>query len=283
MGGQLPYQPLVEALRPWLEEENAPEDLLDDPWLAELARLLPELRVRYPDLPAPTQDELAAKVRLFEAVARLLDALAQRAPLVLLLDDLHRVDGASLDLVRYLARYWKSHGSQVLLLGTARREGMERCRALVAELPDLERDLPVTQVPLQALSEAETLQLVQTVAGEGAHGTGERRTHDTARPSAAGALPAQEAEMPLVALGQWLFARTGGQPLYLLETLKVLRDRQWLVPRLSADGAWRLGLDVDIDAALAQEPFRPQLLAPSVVPLNPARLGQAAPGALAWG
>src|SRR5205085_7748847 len=30
MGGRLPYQPLVEALRPRLEEENAPEDLLDD-------------------------------------------------------------------------------------------------------------------------------------------------------------------------------------------------------------------------------------------------------------
>src|SRR5260221_7838945 len=279
MGGQLPSQPLVEALRPWLEEENAPEDLLDDPWLAELARLLPELRVRYPDLPAPTQDELAAKVRLFEAVARLLDALAQRARLVLLLDDLHRVDGASLDLVRYLARYWKSHSSQVLLLGTARREGMERCRALVAELADLERDLPVTQVALQALSEAETLQLVQAVAGEGAPGTGERRTHDTARPSAAGALPAQEAEMPLVALGQWLFARTGGQPLYLLETLKVLGDRQWLVPRRSADGAWRLELDVDMDAAVAQERSRRELLPPSVRALIQARLAKLAPAA----
>ena len=53
MGGRLPYQPLVEALRPRLEEENAPEDLLDDLWLAELSRILPELRVRYPDLPAP--------------------------------------------------------------------------------------------------------------------------------------------------------------------------------------------------------------------------------------
>src|SRR2546426_454179 len=60
----------------------------DDLWLAELSRLLPELRVRYPDLPAPTEDELTAKIRLFEAVARLVDALAQRAPLVLLLDDL---------------------------------------------------------------------------------------------------------------------------------------------------------------------------------------------------
>ena len=48
MGGRLPYQPLVEALRGRLEEENAPEDLLEDLWLAELSRLLPELRVRYP-------------------------------------------------------------------------------------------------------------------------------------------------------------------------------------------------------------------------------------------
>ncbi len=44
MGGRLPYQPLVEALRRRLEAENAPEDLLEDLWLAELARLLPELR-----------------------------------------------------------------------------------------------------------------------------------------------------------------------------------------------------------------------------------------------
>jgi DNA-binding SARP family transcriptional activator len=82
MGGRLPYQPLVEALRKRLEAESAPEDLLDDLWLAELSRLLPELRVRYPDLPAPTEDELAAKIRLFEAVARLLDALSTRTPCV---------------------------------------------------------------------------------------------------------------------------------------------------------------------------------------------------------
>ena len=76
VGGRLPYQPLVEALRPRLEAENAPEDLLEDLWLAELSRLLPELRARYPDLPAPTEDELTARMRLFEAVARLVDALA---------------------------------------------------------------------------------------------------------------------------------------------------------------------------------------------------------------
>ena len=82
----------MEAIRPRLEAENAPEDLLEDLWLAELSRILPELRVRYPGLPAPTEDELTAKIRLFEAVARLVETLAQRAPLVLLLDDLHWVD-----------------------------------------------------------------------------------------------------------------------------------------------------------------------------------------------
>src|SRR2546422_2470217 len=165
-GGRLPYQLLVEALRPRLEEENAPEDLLEDLWLAELARLLPELRARYPDLPATTEDELSGKLRLFEAVARLLDGLAQRSPLVLLLDDLHWVDGASLDLVRYLGRYWKGHGTRVLLLGTVRSEGLKLNQALA----EVGRDLPLTQVPLQMLSQAETLQLVQAIAGGGAHG-----------------------------------------------------------------------------------------------------------------
>jgi predicted ATPase len=127
---------------------------LEDLWLAELARLLPELRGRYPDLPAPTEDELTAKGQLFEAVARLVDALAQRAPLVLLLNDLQWADGASLDLLRYLGASWSSHGSRVLLLGTLRSEELEFDAQLAAQLSDLGRDLPQRQVPLQPLSQA---------------------------------------------------------------------------------------------------------------------------------
>src|SRR5439155_9169950 len=82
LGGRLPYQPLVEALRERLEAENAPEVLLSDLWLAELSRLLPDLAVRYPDLPAPSDAELAALGQLFEAVVRLFEVLARRAPLV---------------------------------------------------------------------------------------------------------------------------------------------------------------------------------------------------------
>ncbi len=255
-GGRLPYQPLVEALRRRLEAENAPEDLLEDLWLSELSRLLPELRVRYPDLPTPTQDELTARIRLFEAVARLVDALARRAPLVVLLDDLHWIDGASLDLLRYLAHDWKEHGSRVLLLGTVRSEGLELNPQLAAELADLGRDLPVSQVSLQTLSQAETIHLVRAITGQGTPGT--------ALPSAPGASSSQEAKKSLVGLGDFLFAHTGGQPFYLLETLELLRDRRWLVPRLGADGTWRLVPTVEMAAAVAQEGSRHALLPPSV-------------------
>src|SRR5438105_8831040 len=195
LGGRLPYQPLVEALRERLEVENAPEDLLEDVWLAELSRLLPELRVRYPDLPVPTEDELTAKGRLFEAVARLLDALCQRAPLLLLVDDLQWAVEASLDLLRYLGHSWKEHGSRMLLLGTLRREGLEQQSPLSAQLANVGRDLPLSQVSLQALSQAETIQLVQALVGEGEPATkraGERRESGPARPSPAGggAVPA---------------------------------------------------------------------------------------------
>src|SRR5438132_7197458 len=271
MGGRLPYQPLIEAVRPRLQEENAPEDLLDNLWLVELSRILPELRVRYSDLPAPTQDELAAKGRLFEAVARLVDALAQRGPLVLLLDDLHWVDGASLDLVRYLGRHWKGHGSPVLLLSTVRSEGLELNPQLSAELADLGRDLQVTQVTLQTLNQAETIQLVQAIA----------REEVTARTSSArpGISPAQEREKPLVALGDFLFAHTGGQAFYLLETLKLLREREWLRPPLAADGTWRLELAVDMIAAVAQEGSRRELSPPSVRAMIRARLARLAAAA----
>src|SRR2546428_3957568 len=275
MGGRLPYQPLVEAVRQRMEQENAPEDLLDDLWLAELSRLLPELRVRYPDLPAPTEDELTAKLRLFEAVARLMDALDQHAPLVLSLDDLQWVDEASLDLLRYLGRHWIRHRSRVLLLGTIRSEGMEP----KSQLSDLGRDLPVTRIALQTLSQAETIQLLQAIAGEARPGTSSGGEHGAVMPATPGAEHSPASETPLVALGDFLFAHTGGQPLYLLETLKLFRDQQWLVPRLSADGTWGLEPTVEMAAALMQKQSRRALLPPSVRSMILARLARLNPPA----
>ena len=264
LGGRLPYQPLVQALRRRLEAENAPEDLLEDLWLAELSHILPELRLRYPDLPTPTQDELSGKLRLFEAVARLLDALVRRAPLVLLLDDLHWLDSASLDLLRYLGHCWKEQSTPLLLLGTVRREGLELTSQLAVALADLGRDLPLTQLPLPPLSQAETLELLEALVAEG--------DQVLARPPSAGASSAWQ--RPLVALGNVLFARMGGQPLYLLETLKLLRERQWLLPRQATDGSWRLSPTGELVATLARPESRGELVPSSVRTMIQTRLAK---------
>src|SRR5437868_1748815 len=149
---RVPYAPLVEALRGRLERENAPEDLLEDVWLAELARLLPELRTRYPDLPSTTDDPTLGLGRLFEAVARLGVALAERAPLVLLVDDLQSADLATRDLLRYLARRWVEDGVRALVMLAVRAEDVGTEWALAQWLGRLERDAPTTRLAVEVLA-----------------------------------------------------------------------------------------------------------------------------------
>ena len=52
-GSHLPFQPLVEALRLWLERENSPSGFAGEVWLSPLSQLLPELRQRDPGLSQP--------------------------------------------------------------------------------------------------------------------------------------------------------------------------------------------------------------------------------------
>src|SRR5258708_13295214 len=57
-----------------------------------------------------------------------------------------------------------------------------------------------------------------------------------------------------------------------METLKMFRELELLVPRLAADGTWRLELDVEMATAVAQERSRRELLPPSVRAMIQARL-----------
>jgi predicted ATPase len=161
-GSRLPYQPVIEALRRRIEREHAPDDLL-----AELTRLLPELGDRYSDLPAPQGDKSLARNRLFEAVARLLQALAKRAPLVLFIDDVQWADTASLDVFHYLARSWSESPTPALLLLTlpvgtrGLRPELDEWRASV------ERTVPLTRLQLDRLTSEDILCLLQALGGAG--------------------------------------------------------------------------------------------------------------------
>ena len=100
-----PYQLFAEALGHYVT--HAPEDQLlahVDAHGSELARLVPALASRIPDLP-PTRatDSDTERFLLFAAVVGLLAAIARDQPVVLVLDDLQWADKGSLLLLRHLA------------------------------------------------------------------------------------------------------------------------------------------------------------------------------------
>ncbi len=161
----IPYQPFLEALRHYVA--CAPiEDLRATAreYGAEVARLVPELRRRVPELPPgePAEPE-SERYRLFEAVVGLLGAIARRAPVLLVLDDLQWADRPTLLLLRHLAR---TAEPQRLLILLAYRTIEVLPAGFAAMLTDLHRDRLLVELSIGGLSEAETAELVQLRTGE---------------------------------------------------------------------------------------------------------------------
>jgi predicted ATPase len=223
----------VEALRARLEAENAPDDLLGDLWLGELARLVPELRERYPDLPTPADDPTLGRGRLFEAVARLGQALAGRKPLVLCLDDVQWTDVATRDLVRYTVRRWAESGTPVLVILTARVENLRTEWELARWFGGLERDTPTLRLELNALERRDVVQLVRLLAGyplgvdpvDGPEGHPEGTRTDK-----------------VVEFGEWLGDRTAGHPFHLVQALHLLLEEEVLRVRPVGESGWAIDI-----------------------------------------
>jgi DNA-binding SARP family transcriptional activator len=235
-GSHFPFQPLVEALRLRLEREDSPRDLLDDVWLAPLSRLLPELRERYPGLPQAAQegDALEAELtqsQIFEPLLQLTLGLANRAPLVLFVDDLQWTDSATLDLLQYAIRRWQDSAARVLLLVSLRSEALHPMtqpqqaggpRGLSQWLTRVARELTPVHIELEPLGERETVQMVLSILAP-----------------------------PAADFAQWLYHETRGQPYYLMETLKDLLERQVLRPKRRAKGQWTFTVDAEHDLGQA--------------------------------
>ena len=234
---RLSYQPLLEALRTRLEQEPDLRQWLGAPWLAELSRLLPDLRERYPDLPPLTINGAFASSRLFEALARLSQALASQAPLLLFADDMQWADGATQDVFQYLARYWREHKTPALLLLSRRTETREMEPEMSDWLAGLSSTISLTRLELGPLSAQDTLQIVRELADTEEVQQSLPGEHARFQPSAQ---PVQTPGSRLCPerFAAWLFAETKGQPSYLNALLQMLLERGVLVPRLIAGSGW---------------------------------------------
>jgi len=119
-----PFAPLLDAFRQQLRRAPVTDgvEALFGPDAAPFARLLPELALpgAAPLPPLPPLPPEAEKRRLFEAFVRVFARRAATAPLLVVLEDLHWADEATLDLLALLPR--RLAEARVLVLGTARTD-----------------------------------------------------------------------------------------------------------------------------------------------------------------
>jgi predicted ATPase len=272
-GRQLPYQPLIDVLRRRLEQERGLEGHLSPVWLAELTRLLPELRERYPDLPVPATDEAFGHNRLFEASARLIRRWAARRPLVLLLDDMQWADTATLDLLLYLTRSLAEQPAPILLLFNLSTGPGGGTDAQSSWLLALKRTcLPLTELLLTPFTKEEASRFVQELAWA-------EQPAEMDGTGSTGAFPsrgeAPESQQAVLSFSDWLYRHTSGQPLYLLETLNELLARGILFPALQESGVWGLVLRSQM---LAHAP-EGELIPPALRELIRSQLARLSPSA----
>ncbi len=162
---------------------------LDDHWLVELSRLLPEIPSIRRELPPPTAlAEEWQKRRLLEALA--LACLGDDRPRLLVLDDLHWTGRESLEFLAFLLRYRPQ--ARLLIIGTARTVEMQDNPALQTLIGEAERGGHLTQLPLTPMTAEETGQLAGQTRG----------------------IPLGEETLP------HLHADSGGNPLFVVEMVR---------------------------------------------------------------
>ncbi len=194
-----PYQLFAEALGHYVT--HAPEEQLTAHVAAygsELARLVPAFASRIPDLPpSKATDSDTERFLLFAAVVGLLAEVSRHAPVVVVLDDLHWADKASLALLRHVGAADAS--MRVLVVGTYRDDELSHAHALVETLAALRRQNSVSRVELAGLDDTGVLAFLEAAAGQSLDDAG-------------------------VGLAHAVYRETDGNPFFVSEVLRHLAD-----------------------------------------------------------
>lgn len=230
------YHALLDALTPlftprFIQQLTRQMDAL---WLKVAAPLFPVLAESLPDSAAlPPLEGEHAKTRLFEAFTQIILAASRLKPLLILLEDLHWSDGATLEALAYLTP--RLAAGRVLLAASFRlgeAEANTEFHTWLEKLTQAVEDLTI--LTLDRLTLEETDLLIRRGLG---------------LPESAPLFTAR------------LHKETGGNPLFLLETLRSLhesgvlaRDEQgnWVTPHDAAVDYSELPLSPEVKRVIQQ-------------------------------
>lgn len=222
----LPYQPVVDSMRPILlnlttsERQNLPD------WvIAELAYLVPELSELISEGDHQSQTKQPQeRQQLFDAILTFIANLTSQGKILLVIEDLHWASEATLQLIHYLVRNLAD--TDCFVLATSRVNSGNKWQSGLELSHQLEQDGLAKTIRLPCLTAAEVEKLVINMSGAGAQ---------------------------VLPLAQWLYQETDGNPFFLMESVKALfeggkielKDDVWQ-GALHDVTAWQLKVPVSI-------------------------------------
>jgi class 3 adenylate cyclase/tetratricopeptide (TPR) repeat protein len=211
---------LEVAYQPWIEVvsflvRNCDPAVLDGLRPAQrgaLARLAPEAASDSDRVGDPDTERLL----LLEGTTELLAAASRSAPVLLVLDDLHWADAATLQLLRHVIT--ATRPMDVTLACTYRDTDLGRGDPLNKLLADLHREANVSRLPLRGLEDDEICELLAAAAG-----------HDLDDTS--------------VGFAHALRRETDGNPFFTGEILRHLGESGGIV--MGDDGRWAIAGELE--------------------------------------
>ena len=131
----------------------------------EVAKIAPELRRVFPDIPAPIELPPDQQRRfLFNAYQAFTERAARAIPMVLVLEDLHWADEPTVLLMQHLAQHLAP--LPLLVVGTYRDVELDVGRPWAKVLETLVRERLATRITLRRLPETDVEQMLEALSGQ---------------------------------------------------------------------------------------------------------------------
>jgi ATP/maltotriose-dependent transcriptional regulator MalT len=200
--GELPYGPLISALRELARCGDPVLERLSAGARASLGALLPGLGE---SSSVADRDDASAQLRLFEALLELLELLGEVRPVVLVIEDLHWADRSTRAFTAFLARSLRRE--RVLFLFSYRADELHRRHPLLALLSELDHGERTRRIAIAPWGREELGEALADILG---------------------AAPRRD-------LLARLFARAEGNPLYTEELLAAGLDGRGAAPQSLRD------------------------------------------------